>query len=325
LTVPINTTYFGTYAFKNCSHLSSVTFLGNVSYLYSQSFANCSSLGSISFFGTVAPTYVSGDWTNGGHAGLVGHALATSNFPAPGNVFYGLMMGSYLSATPAVAGAPTGLTALTMSGSIMLNWTAPSDQGSGIANYLIYRGTSAGGEGSTPMATVLGTSYSDSTVTAGTPYYYVVKANNTVGVSVASAEVHSSATVATAPTAPQNFKATSGDNKVTLQWTAPSNDGGSSILTYEIYRSTGGDWTKIVSVPAGTLSYVDSTAPSDTSFRYYVVAINSVGKGTSTTPLTVNDKASGGSSDNTAIFAGIGILAVIIVVVLLFLFMKRRK
>ena len=326
LTVPINTTYFGTYAFKNCSHLSSVTFLGNVSYLYSQSFANCSSLGSISFYGTVAPAYVSYDWTSGGHDGLAGHALATSNFPAPGSVFYGLLMGSYLSSTPAVPGAPTGLAALTMSGSIVLNWTAPSDPGSGVANYLIYRGTSAGGEGSTPIAKVLGTSYSDTTGTAGTPYYYTVRANNTLGVGAASTEAHSTATSATVPSAPQNFQVTAGTNSVTLQWTAPASDGGSGILRYDIYRSDSGSWNFIGSVGATTLSYVDSNGSSGSGNQYYVAAINAIGKGTTTDPKSAGSGASNGSSsDNTPIFAGIGILAVIIVVVLLFLYMKRRK
>jgi hypothetical protein len=216
---------------------------------------------------------------------------------------------------------------MTMAGSIMLNWTAPSNPGSGVANYLIYRGTSAGGESTTPIATVPGLSYSDSTGTAGTPYYYIVKANNTVGVGVASAEVHSSATAATVPSAPQNFKVTAGTNSVTLQWSAPTSDGGSSILTYDIYRSdSGGAWTKIGSVGAATLSYVDSNGGTGSGHQYYVAAVNAIGKGTTTDPKSVDSgTSSGGSSDNTAIFAGIGILAVIIVVVLLFLFMKRRK
>ena len=327
LSIPVNTTTIGTYGFKNCTNLGSVTFEGNISHLGSQCFANCSALGSILFFGTVAPLYLSSDWAIGGHEGLVGHALASSNFPTPGNVFYGLMMGSYLSSTPTVPGAPTGLTAITMSGSIKLNWTAPSDQGSGIANYLIYRGTSAGGEGSSPIATVLGTSYSDTTGTAGTPYYYTVRANNTVGVGAVSTEVHSTATSATVPSAPQNFKVTAGTNSVTLQWTAPASDGGSGILTYDIYRSdSGGAWNKIGSVGATTLSYVDSNGGSGSGHQYYVAAVNAIGKGTTTDPKSVDSGASNGSSsDSTPIFAGIGILAVIIVVVLLFLYMKRRK
>ena len=326
LTFPTNTTTIGVDAFKNCTYLSSVTFLGNVTYLAALSFANCSALSSISFYGTVAPVYVSPDFSSGGHAGLVGHALATSNFPAPGIQWNGLLMGSRLSATPAVPGAPTGLTAVTKAGSVLLNWTAPADIGSGVSNYLIFRGTSTGGEGTTPIARVLGTSYTDSSVTAGTPYYYFVKANNTVGVGPASGEVHSSATAATAPSAPQNFQATSGTNQVTLQWTAPSDNGGSSILTYDIYRSdSGGAYSKIGSVQPSTLSYVDSITSDGKAHSYYVVATNSVGKGTTSSVQSVGDTDSGGSSGNGLIIVIIGIIAAVVVVLLAFMFLKRRK
>ena len=327
LNIPVKTTVIGDYAFRNYTYLSSVSFLGNISYLGTQSFANCSALASITFYGSIVPYYPGYQWTIGDSPSLLGHAYASSTFPVPGNYLNGLLMGAYLSATPTVPGAPTGLTAITMAGSIMLNWTAPSDPGSGVANYLIYRGISAGGESTTPIATVPGLSYSDTTGTAGTPYYYTVRANNTVGVGAASTEAHSTATSATVPTAPQNFKVTGGTNSVTLQWTAPTSDGGSSILTYDIYRSdSGGAWIKIGSVGATTLSYVDSNGGNGNGHQYYVAAVNVIGKGTTTDPKSVGSGASnGGSTDNTAIFAGIGILAVIIVVVLLFLFMKRRK
>jgi hypothetical protein len=327
IAIPINTTYIGDYAFKNCTYLSSVTFLGNVSHIGVQSFANCSALAMISFLGTVTPAYVVFNWVIGANAGLVGHAFATSNFPAPGSVFNGLMMGTYLSATPAVPGAPTGLVAKVRSGAVQLNWTAPADPGSGIVNYLVYRGTAAGGQGATPIAAALGTNYADTTGIANTRYFYVVKANNTVGAGTASNEAQAAATGVTVPSTPLSFKVTSATNQVILQWTAPADDGGSSILTYEVYRSANsGDWTKIGSVTAGTLSYVDSTGTSGASYSYYVVAINSVGKGISTTPIKVNsDDTSGGSPNNTMIFVIIGIVAVVIIMALLFLFMKRRK
>jgi BspA type Leucine rich repeat region (6 copies)/Fibronectin type III domain len=327
LTLPINLTYIDDDAFRNCTSLSSVTMQGNVTHLGFQSFSNDSVLTSISFFGTVAASWVGYNWEIGDNAGLLGHALAASTFPAPGSYFYGLTMGAYLSSTPALPGAPTGLTAITMSGTIMLNWTAPSNPGSGVANYLVYRGTSAGGEGSTPIAKVLGTSYSDTGVTAGVPYYYTVGANNTVGVGVLSAEAHSSATSVTVPSAPQNFKVTGSTNQVVLQWTAPSSDGGSGIISYDVYRSdSGGAWTKITSVSASTLSYTDISAGDGSGHQYYVVAINALGKGTSTDIKSVASGSSGGSSsDNTGIFAVVGILAVVIVVAILFLFLKRRK
>ena len=75
-----------------------------------------------------------------------------------------------VSVTVAVAipGAPTGLTARDdttyPNTQIDLSWTAPSGTVSG---YLIFRGTTPGGESSTPLGSQLqqGTTYRDSTCT----------------------------------------------------------------------------------------------------------------------------------------------------------------
>ena len=58
---------------------------------------------------------------------------------------------------------------------VVIAWTASI--GPGVLGYNVYRGTSAGGEGPTPLngLLIVGTSYVDSTVVSGTKYYYVVK------------------------------------------------------------------------------------------------------------------------------------------------------
>jgi len=76
-------------------------------------------------------------------------------------------------------------------GSLTINWSAAIDA-NGIAEYRIYRGTSAGGEGATPVAIVSGTtlSFVDTSVSAGKTYYYIVKAFDTaLNASSASNEV----------------------------------------------------------------------------------------------------------------------------------------
>ncbi len=79
-----------------------------------------------------------------------------------------------LNATTLTA-PPTNLTATAGNGVINLSWTAPS----GALTYNIYRGTSPGGEGGTPIATgVTTTAYADTSVTSGTTYYYTVTAVN---------------------------------------------------------------------------------------------------------------------------------------------------
>jgi fibronectin type 3 domain-containing protein len=72
---------------------------------------------------------------------------------------------------------------------ITISWQAPaSNGGSAITGYRIYRGTSPGGEATTPIQTVSGTSFKDGATTRGTTYYYVVRAVNSAGEGPASNE-----------------------------------------------------------------------------------------------------------------------------------------
>ncbi|OIQ88781.1 amylopullulanase precursor [mine drainage metagenome] len=97
-------------------------------------------------------------------------------------------LSSEASALPHVVppATPSGLTATGDFGQVSLSWSAVS----GASTYNLYRGTTAGGEGSTPYATgITGTTYTDSSVTAGTAYYYTVSASNSAGSSAQSSEV----------------------------------------------------------------------------------------------------------------------------------------
>ena len=64
---------------------------------------------------------------------------------------------------------------------VILSWTASTS--SGIAGYNIYRGTTSGGESSTPLnsSPIAGTSFTDTSVTAGSKYYYVMTAVSSTG------------------------------------------------------------------------------------------------------------------------------------------------
>ena len=71
--------------------------------------------------------------------------------------------------------APSGLTANTSAGSISLAWTAPV----GAVAFNVYRGTVAGGESASPIASgITATNYSDITVLPATQYFYAVTAVN---------------------------------------------------------------------------------------------------------------------------------------------------
>jgi predicted phage tail protein len=157
-----------------------------------------------------------------------------------------------------VPGAPVGLTATPGQSKVTLAWTAPASGGSPIRGYIIYQGTSPGGETGTPVsdAPVTGTSYTVTGLTNGTTYYFRVVAINAAGLSPLSAEasatlpviVQSSSPPSTTPpsttpppstapafTAPTGLTATAGDTQVHLSWTAPTSDGGSPVVNYKIY------------------------------------------------------------------------------------------
>jgi hypothetical protein len=80
--------------------------------------------------------------------------------------------------------APTGVTAVAGNTTVDLNWTASS----GATSYHVKRGSAAGGP-YTQLSAPITTSYSDTGLTNGNTYYYVVTALNAGGESGNSSEV----------------------------------------------------------------------------------------------------------------------------------------
>jgi fibronectin type 3 domain-containing protein len=91
-----------------------------------------------------------------------------------------------VNATPvAPPAAPTGLTATPGNTTVTLNWSSVS----GAATYNVLRSTTSG-SGYATVASALGnTTYTDTGLTNGSTYYYVVSATNAGGTSPNSAEV----------------------------------------------------------------------------------------------------------------------------------------
>ena len=89
---------------------------------------------------------------------------------------------------------PTGLTATAVSSSqINLSWTASTDN-VGVTGYDIYRG-------GTPLTTVIGTSYSNTGLTASTLYSYTVRAKDAAGNNSTQTASASATTLAATPSA----------------------------------------------------------------------------------------------------------------------------
>jgi fibronectin type 3 domain-containing protein len=117
----------------------------------------------------------------GGTSGFVGFTGGTGGLAADQRILAWRYMGG--TSTPQ---APTGLTAAAGAGQVSLNW-APSP---GAVTYNIYRSTSPGGEGNTPLQTGLtGNSFTDTGLSGGTTYYYEVTAVGVGGEGPMSTEV----------------------------------------------------------------------------------------------------------------------------------------
>jgi alpha-L-fucosidase len=82
--------------------------------------------------------------------------------------------------------APDSLAATAGDGKVDLSWPASS----GATSYTVQRATTAGGPYTDVVTGLTGTTYTDSSVTNGTPYSYVVMATNSVGDSGLSVEAN---------------------------------------------------------------------------------------------------------------------------------------
>jgi chitodextrinase len=164
--------------------------------------------------------------------------------------------------------APTGLGATATSQTqINLSWSGSTDTGgSGLSGYRIYRGT-------TQVGTSATTSYSDSSLAAGTTYTYRVAAYDVAGnVSPQSSQASAKTLDTTPPSTPTNLSGSaSSATQINLTWTASTDNVG--VTGYRIYRGGGTN-------PIGTSSsnaYSDATVVGSTTYSYTVEAHDLVG------------------------------------------------
>ena len=98
----------------------------------------------------------------------------------------------------------------------------------------------------------------------------------------------------TATGAPTNLEATAGDGQVTLNWTAPANDGGAAITGYQYRQQAGGgaygNWMNIAG-GASTNSHVVFSLTNGSSYNFQVRAVNSEGGGAASAPATATPTA----------------------------------
>jgi fibronectin type 3 domain-containing protein len=167
---------------------------------------------------------------------------------------------------------PTGLTATAGNAQVSLSWTASS----GASSYNVKRSTSSSGPYTTIASGVTTTSYTDTGLTNGTTYYYVVSAVDACGESANSSQMSATPQAAPAPVAPTGLTASGARRKVGLSWTQSTSPG---VTQNKVYRSTtnGGPFSLLVTLSA-TTSYTDTSVISHTTYYYVVTAVSSSGE-----------------------------------------------
>jgi hypothetical protein len=179
------------------------------------------------------------------------------------------------------AGSPgqvTGVTATAGQGSASVSWTAPS-AGGPVTSYEITPYIGATAQTSTTITgTPPATSKTISGLTPGTAYTFRVQASNPSGSGATSAPSNSvTPTGAGAPSAPTGATAEADTKSALVNWTAPSDDGGSAITGYTVTPFDGATAGTPVQVGASTTKTRVSGLTNATSYTFRVTATNAAG------------------------------------------------
>jgi fibronectin type 3 domain-containing protein len=173
--------------------------------------------------------------------------------------------------------APTGVQATAGNAQVSLAWSAST----GATSYHVKRSTTIGGP-YTQVSAPTTTSFTDTALTNGTAYFYVVSALNTAGESANSTQVTATPTApVTPPPVPTGLQATAGNAQVNLAWSAST-----GATSYHVKRSTmsGGPYTQI-SAPTST-SFTDTGLTNGTAYFYVVSALNTAGESANSAQAT---------------------------------------
>ena len=171
------------------------------------------------------------------------------------------------------------------SSQITLTWSASASA----TSYSIFRGTTSGGESTTPIATVSGTSFTDSSIVDGTMYFYYVTASATGYTSSAPSSQVQATPPVPAPAAPGAFTlsvSSPSSTSVTLNWTQSS-----GAISYQVLRGSSAGNESTALQTTSNLTYTDSGLASSTQYFYKVVASNSGPSTTASNEQSVTTQA----------------------------------
>lgn len=198
---------------------------------------------------------------------------------------------SVVSATPQTTpGAPQNLTVSAGNGQLGVGWTAPADNGgASVTDYRIqYREVTSPASSWTTLVDGVSTTTSVRipSLTNGTEYEVQVAAINANGVGTYAGPT--SSTPLTVPGVPQSLATSSGDAQVTLNWSAPSSNGGSAITDYviEYKTSAASSWTTFNDGTSTATSVTIGSLTNGTLYQFRVSATNAAGTGSASTAVS---------------------------------------
>ncbi|MSW17707.1 MAG: hypothetical protein F2851_01975, partial [Actinobacteria bacterium] len=182
------------------------------------------------------------------------------------------------AAINAAPSAPRNVTASTSSGSATASWDPPADsRGSAVISYTATAYNSSNNAVGNCNVTAPTETCTVTGLSNGSAYTFKVTATNGIGTSIQSSE-SSPVTPSTVPNAPTSVVASVGDASASVSFTAPVNNGGSSITEYIVYASNG-------STSSGSSSPISiSGLVNDTSYTFTVKAKNINGESLASAP-----------------------------------------
>lgn len=187
---------------------------------------------------------------------------------------------------PTAPAAPTGVSATGGVNQATISWTAAA----GATSHNVYWSTTPGvtKASGTKIAGVT-SPYVKTALSAGTAYYFIVTAANSVGESAASAQAVATTSAAppAIPSAPTGATATGGANQVSVAWSAVT-----GATSYNIYWSTtSGVTTAGTKITGATSPYVQTGLAASTAYYYSVTAVNSAGESVASAQATATTNA----------------------------------
>ncbi len=226
-------------------------------------------------------TSVTIDFTGTAAAGTITIQASLSAFAPTTTTASNTVSVTVAATTP---GAPTSVDSSTVTGTdIRLTWVAPTNNGgASITDYTVQYKVGVGGSWTTFTSPASTNLYRLVTgLSPSTTYYFQVAARNSVGLGTYSS-AFGPVTTGAAPTVPETPTAVSAgsatSSSLSVSWTAPTNNGGSSILDYTIQKSTDGTtWTSAATGASSPHTVTGLSA--STSYVFRVAARNSVGLG----------------------------------------------